>query len=86
MYIRCILFVFVMSLTWLGCHVQHTDGISVFTSEGSGSSSSSGSDTDAKAAQQNSVSKVLIYSLFFEYFFGVEVSIKITVNLRLRIF
>jgi hypothetical protein len=32
-----------------------------FTSEDSDSSSSSGSDTDAKAPQQNSGSKVLIY-------------------------
>lgn len=77
MYIRCTMFFLVVSLTCLSCHIQRTDCISVFTPEDSDSSSSSGSDTDAKAPQQNSGSKVLVYTLLSESFFGVaEVSIK----------
>lgn len=77
MYIRCTMFFLVVSLTCLSCHIQRTDCISVFTPKDSDSSSSSGSDTDAKAPQQNSGSKVLVYTLLSESFFGVaEVSIK----------
>ena len=77
MYICCILFLFVVPLTCLSCHVECTDDISVFTSEDSDSSSSSGSDTDAKAPQQNSGSKVLIYLFLIWILFRVtEVSIK----------
>lgn len=60
-YTHCILFLFVVPLTCLSFHVQHTDVIHVFTFENSNSSSSSRSDTDAKASQQNNGSKVLIY-------------------------
>lgn len=49
----------------LGCYVDCTDDVSVFTSQDSDSSSSSGSDADAKALPQNSGLQVLMHTSLY---------------------